>query len=94
MDVSTLDTAVESLRAELDTILEAKMSKCEAYFAEPAEDTFFASLFSTVAVPPLPPREHAKMRRGRHENEARAQKREHYDLEVVRRTSIVDEEAR
>ena len=55
VDVLTLKDAAEILRADLDTILEARVPKSEAPSAEPAEDTVLAALFSTVVVQPPPP---------------------------------------
>ena len=55
VDVSTLLDTVESLRADLDMILEAWVPESEAPSAEPAEDTVLAALFSTVVVQPPPP---------------------------------------
>ena len=57
-------------------ILEARVPEPEAPSAESAEDTVLAGLFSTAAVPPPPPRDHAKSRRVQTEDEARAKKRE------------------
>ena len=76
VDVSTLQAAVESLRANIDMILEARVPESEDPSAEPVEDTFLAALFSTVAVPPPPPSEHAKRCGVRDEYEGRAHKRE------------------
>ena len=45
VDVSTLQAAVDSLRADIDTILEARMPESEAPSVEPAEDTVLAALF-------------------------------------------------
>ena len=67
VDVSTLQAAVESLRADIDIILEARVPESEASSVEPAEDTVLAALFATSEIPPPPPREHAKRRRGREE---------------------------
>ena len=39
VDVSTLHGAVESFRADIDMILEARVPKSEALSAEPAEGT-------------------------------------------------------
>ena len=61
---------MQSMRTVLDTNLEARVPKPEALLAEPAEDTVLAALFSTVAVPEPPPREHANRRISLHENEA------------------------
>ena len=47
VDVSTLQAAVDSLRADIDTILEARVQESEAPFVEPAEDTVLAALFAT-----------------------------------------------
>ena len=63
VNVSTLQAAVDSLRADIDMILEARVPEFEAPSAEPAEDTVMAALFATSEMPPPPPREHAKRRR-------------------------------
>ena len=63
-DVSTLQAAVDSLRADIDTILEAREPESEAPFVEPAVDTVLAALFTTSEIPPPPPQESAKRRRG------------------------------
>ena len=94
MDVSTLQAAVESPRTDIDMILEARVPESEASSTEPAEDTVMATLFATSEIPPLHPREHAKRRRGREEDEARAQKKERREIEAARRASLADEEAR
>ena len=60
VDVSALQAAVDSLRADIDTILEARVPESEAPSIELAEDTMLASLFATSEIPPPPPREHAK----------------------------------
>ena len=70
VDVSTLQAAVDSLRADIDMILEARVPESEAPSAEPAEDTVMATLFTTSEIPPPPLREHAKRRRGREEDKA------------------------
>ena len=44
MDVSTLQAALESLRADIYMILEARVPESEAPSAEPAEDTMLAVL--------------------------------------------------
>ena len=54
VDVSTLQAAVDSLRADIDTILEARVPESEAPFVEPAEDTVLVALFTTE-IPPPPP---------------------------------------
>ena len=54
VDVSTLQDAVDTLRADIDTILEAREPESEAPFVEPAEDTVLAALFATSDIPPLP----------------------------------------
>ena len=74
--MSTLQTAVESLRADIDMILEARVPEYEAPSAKPAEDTVMATLFATSEIPPPPAREHAKRRRGQEEDEARTRKKE------------------
>ena len=62
---------VDSLRADIDTILEARVPESEAPSVEPAEDTVLAALFATSEIPPPPPQENSKRRRGRVEDEAR-----------------------
>ena len=64
VDVSTLQDAVDSLRADIDTILEARVPESEASSIKPAEDTVLAALFTTIEILAPPPREHAKRRRG------------------------------
>ena len=64
VDVSTLQAAVDSLRADIDTILEARVPESEAPSVEPAEDTVLAALFTTSEIPPPYPRESDKRRRG------------------------------
>ena len=93
MDVSTLQAAVDSLRADFDTILEARLWECEAPSVEPAEDTVLATLFATSDIPPPPPRESSKRSRGRAEDEARARKKERREIEAASRASLVEEEA-
>ena len=65
VDVSTLQAAVDSLRANIDMILETRVPESEDPSAEPAEDKVMAALFSTSEIPPPSPRDHAKRRRGR-----------------------------
>ena len=93
VDVSTLQAAVDSLRADIDTILEARVPEFEAPSVEPAEDTVLAALFTTSDIPPPLPRETAKRHRGRAEDEARARKKERREMEAARRASLAEEEA-
>ena len=92
VDVSTLQVAVESLQADIDMILEARVPDSEAPSADPVEDTVLTTLFATSKIPPPLPREHAKRRRGPEEDEARAWKKERREMEATRRASIADEE--
>ena len=94
MDVSTLQAAIDSLRADIDTILEARVLESEALSVEPAEDTVLAALFATSEIPPPPPQEYAKRHRSRAEDEARARKKELREMEASRRGSLAEEEAR
>ena len=55
MDVPTLQAALDSLRADIDTILEARVPESEAPSIEPAKDTVLAALFATSEIPPPPP---------------------------------------
>ena len=84
---------VDSLHADIDTILEARVPESEAPSIKPAEDTVLAALFATSEIPPPPPREHAKRHRGRAEDEARAWKKECREMEAARRASLAEEEA-
>ena len=70
VDVSTLQAAVDSLHADIDMIIEARVPESEAPSGEPAEDTVLAALFATSEIPPPPPREHSKRCRCRAEDEA------------------------
>lgn len=54
VDVSTLQAAVDSLRVDIDTILEARVPESEAPSIEPDEDTVLAALFATSKIPPPP----------------------------------------
>ena len=93
VDVSTLQAAVDSLRADINTILEARVPEYEAPSVEPAEDTVLAALFATSEIPPPPAPENAKRRRDRVEDEARARKKERGEMEAARRASLAEEEA-
>ena len=92
VDVSTLQAAVDSLHADIDMILEARVPDSETPSVEPAEDTVLAALFTTSKIQPPPPRESAKRRTGRGEDEARARKKERREMEAARRASLADEE--
>ena len=93
VDVSNLQAEVDSLREEIDMILEARVPEPEASSVEPAEDTVLAALFATSDIPPPPPRESAKRCRGRAEDELRARRKEHREIEAARRASLAEEEA-
>ena len=64
VDVSTLQASYDSLRADIDTILEVRVPNSEVPSIEPAEDAILVALFNTSEIPPPPPRESAKRRRG------------------------------
>ena len=51
--MSTLQAALESLRVDLDMILEARVPEYVNPSSEPAKETILASLFSTASMPPL-----------------------------------------
>ena len=55
VDVWTLPAAVDSVRADIGTILETKVRDSKAASVEPVEDTVLAALFATSEVPPPPP---------------------------------------
>ena len=55
VDVTAPQDAVEILREDLDTILEARVPESEAPSVERAEDTVLATLFSTSTMPPSAP---------------------------------------
>ena len=54
VDVSTPQAAFESLRANIDMILEARVPESMDPSVEPAEDTLVAALFATSEIPPPP----------------------------------------
>ena len=93
VDVSTLQAAVDSLREDIDTILEARVPESKAPSVEPAEDTVLADLFATSDIPPPPPRESDKRRRVHAEDEVRARKKELREIEAAMRVSLAKEEA-
>ncbi|TMW96937.1 hypothetical protein EJD97_006518 [Solanum chilense] len=81
--------------AEEEERLESKMVQhTERKMAESLLRTVMAALFATFEIPPPPLQEHSKRHKGREEDEARARKKEHRDMEVARRSSLADEEAR
>ncbi|XP_069143519.1 uncharacterized protein [Solanum lycopersicum] len=88
-----VEATVDSLRADIDTILEARVQESGAPSVEPADDTVLATLFTTSKIPLSPPRESAKRHRGRAEDEARARKKERREMEAARRASLAEEEA-
>ena len=54
VDVLTLQDVVESLRADIDMILKARVPESEAFSTNPTEDTVMADLFATSEIPPPP----------------------------------------
>ena len=72
VDVSILQAAIDSLRAYIDMILEAREPESKTPSADPAEDTMMTTLFSTSEIPPPPPREHANRSRGFEEDADRS----------------------
>ena len=94
VDVSILQAAVDSLHADIDMILEARVPESEAPSAEPVKDIVCAALFATFEIPPPLPREHAKRQRGREKDDDRERKKECHKMEAARRASIANEEAR
>ena len=86
--MSALQAAVDSLRADIDTILVARVPDSEAPSIERAEDTILAALFTTSEIPPPSPRESAKRHRGRSEDEAQAKKKERREMEAARIASL------
>ena len=93
VDVSILQATVDSLRTEIDMILEAREPESEAPSAKPTEDTVMAALFATLEIPPPPPREHANSLSGQAEDEALARKKERRGMEAASRASLVEEKA-
>ena len=55
VDVSTLQDAVKGIREDIDMIIEHRVPKFEALFAEPTEVKEMASLFAVFEIPPPPP---------------------------------------
>ena len=93
VDVSTLQAAVESLRADIDMILKDRVPESVAPSAEPVEDTVLAALFATSEIPPPPPREHSKRRKGREQDDSIAWKKKSREMEAARRASLADKDA-
>ena len=76
VDLMTLQAAVEILRANFDTILEAQVPESEAPSIEPVDDTMLAAVLSTTVVLQPPPQNLAKRQRVRYEDESWARKKE------------------
>ena len=55
VDVLTLQGTVDTLHADIDMILEARVPESEAPFVEPREDTVMAAIFATSEISPPPP---------------------------------------
>ena len=91
--MSNLHDTVESFRADIYIILEARVPEFEVLSAEPSEDTVMAALFATFEIPQLSPRENSKSGKGREKDEPIARKKELRDMEDARRASLADEEA-
>ena len=70
VDVMTLQAAVESLRADLDTILEARVSESKALLQSLLKTRCWLPLFSTTTVQPAPARDYAKRHRVRDDDES------------------------
>ena len=79
VDVSTLQAAVDSLRADIDTILEARVPDSEAPSVEPAEDTCWRPFLLLLTFHHLPlervPRGVGVEQRTRHEQGRRSAER-------------------
>lgn len=85
---------MESLRADVDAILDMRVPDPEDAPVELAEYTVLDALFtSTIASLPLP-HEHSKKYLSRDSEEACARNKERTDMEAARRASLIDEEAR
>ena len=93
VDVLTLQAAVDSLRTDIDTILEARVPEFEAPSVEPVEDTVLEAPFATLEIHPPPTRENDKRRMGRAEDKKRARKKKRQEIEAARRASLAEEEA-
>ena len=79
---------VESLRADLYMILEARVPESEVPSSKPTDDTVLVALFAIYEIPPPPPQKYAKRRRDREEDEARVRKKESSEIEAAKRASI------
>ena len=76
VDVSTLQAAVDSLREDIETILEARVPESEAPSVEPAKDTVLATILLLLTFHHLPlervPRGVGVEHRTRHEHGRRS----------------------
>ena len=93
--MTILHKVVESLLADVDTIVEMKGPKPETAPLELVEDTVLVELFTTPIAPLPDPRERAKRHRSSRTtkgDKALGRKGEGTDLEATRRASLVDEE--
>lgn len=95
IDLTTLQEASPSLRADVDNILEMRGPELETASVELVEDTMLVVLFTTLTAVQSEPREHVKRHHSNHTtkgDEARARKKELADLEAARRASLLDED--
>ena len=65
IDLTTLQAVVASLRADIDSIMEAQVPEFEPPSTKRAKDIVMATLFSTTDAPSAQPREHTKRHRSR-----------------------------
>ena len=91
VDVTALQAGVESLREDLDTILEARVLESKAPLQSPLRT--HCCWTSSPLLQCHPPRDCSKRHRVRDEAESWAQKMERHELEAARRASLIDEEA-
>lgn len=85
---------MSSLRANVDVILDVRVTEPEAAPAELAEDTVLDALFTTTTVLPPHPRERAKRHGSRESEDVCSRKKERTEMKDARRDSLIDEEAR
>lgn len=81
---------MESLKVDLDSILEARVLVSETASIEPVEYIVWATLFSIATLPPPPQRERTKRHHIRYEEESEAQKKDHHEFEDGERASPID----
>ena len=95
IDLTTLQEVVESLRADVENIMEMRGTEPETVRFKIEKDIVLATVFTAHTEPPPKPRSRAKIylsSRTTEGEDSRARKKERKDLEASTRAFLIDEE--